>query len=166
MSDTSNTLPDLTAPNGLSLNVLTMIARLVAGAPLLFFGIQKFISSDVQENFRVTLELSLFPMPGILMWIAAAVEVVAGAMLLLGLITRLGGLLATLQMFAAIIVHITVDFSQTPAGGPPHWLPVLVLFAALVTLVFAGGDWSIDRFIVKRLNLPAASPEQPSSDAQ
>ncbi len=123
---------------------LPLIGRLVAGVPLTVFGTMKFLSEATQTNFHATLVLAGFPMPDMLVYVAATVEVVAGAILLTGWFARIGAGLASLHMTVALYVHLTVDFSLAPAGGPPNWLPISVLVAALVVLRFGGGMASLD----------------------
>jgi len=127
-----------------------LVARLLAGAPLLFFGVLKLVSADTQENFRATLELAEIPAPGVMMWIAAIVEVVAGLSLVFGLLTRLGGLLAVLQMAVALYVHSTGATGQAPEGGPPIWLPILVLAGSVWAMVVGGGRFSFDKALSSR----------------
>ncbi len=126
------------------------VARLVAGAPLLFFGVLKLVSADTQENFRATLELAQIPSPGVMMWGAATVEVLAGLSLVFGLLTRLGGFLAVLQMAVALYVHSTGATNQAPEGGPPIWLPILVLAGSVWAMVVGGGRFSVDKALLSR----------------
>lgn len=147
-----------------------LVPRLLAGGPLLFFGIMKFTNPGVQENFLATITLAGFPAPQVLRWVAATVEVVGGALLLSGAYARVGALLGVLEMTAALSVHLTFDFSRAPAGGPPHWLPVMVLAGALLVLWRGAGARSADRRWMARtssvaigvmaLLLPSAMPAQ------
>jgi len=134
-------------------NKWPLLPRLAAGLPLLFFGIMKFVSAGTQENFQATLALADMPAPGTLMWLLAAVEVVAGALLVSGWYARIGGILGVIQMIGALYVHATVDFSAAPAGGPPHWLPILVFVASWCVMIVGGGGLSVD-YARERWQLP------------
>lgn len=123
------------------------ICRAAAGAPLFFFGWMKFLNAATQTNFLATLKLAAIPMPGTAMWVAAGVEVSAGALLLTGFAGRLGGMMATMQMLVALYVHLTVDFGNAPAGGPPHWLPVMVLLGAVAVTIQGSGRFSLDHYL-------------------
>lgn len=126
-----------------------LVARLIAGVPLAFFGTMKFLSEGTQTNFQATLDLAGFPQPDLLIFVAAIVEVVGGILLLTGWYARIGALLAVAEMLVALYVHLTVDFSLAPAGGPPHWLPVTVLLSALLVLWKGGGRGSLDRHLTR-----------------
>jgi len=123
---------------------LGFLARLSAGIPLFIFGWMKILGEGTRMNFLATLELASIPVPEFSFWLAALNEIIAGALLLIGWKIRVGSLLAVLQMFVALYVHLTVDFSQAPAGGPPHWLPVFVLFAALTVFFKGSGRYSLE----------------------
>lgn len=123
------------------------VARLIAGAPLFFFGWMKLLNEGTQTNFMATLKLASIPVPEVAFWLAALNEIIAGALLISGWKGQVGAVLAIAQMIVALYVHITVDFSQTPAGGPPHWLPVLVLVCALIVLFKGFGKFSIAKSV-------------------
>ena len=123
-----------------------LVARLIAGVPLAFFGTMKFLNDATRTNFHATLDLAGFPRPDILMFVAATVEVVGGILLVTGGYARMGAALAVAEMGVALYVHLTVDFSLAPAGGPPHWLPVTVLLAAALVLWKGAGRGSLDLY--------------------
>lgn len=126
-----------------------LVARLIAGVPLTFFGTMKFLNEGTQINFEATLGLAGFPRPDLLMFVAAAVEVVGGILLLTGWHARIGAALAVAEMLVALYVHLTVDFSLAPAGGPPHWLPVIVLLSAILVLWKGAGRGSLDHYMTR-----------------
>jgi uncharacterized membrane protein YphA (DoxX/SURF4 family) len=92
------------------------------------------------------LEAAHFPMAALNALVAPGVEILAGALLLAGFWTRLGGLLGASTMVAALYAHAVVDPTTLPEGVmmPPIILPVAVLTSALYLVWRGGGRWSLD----------------------
>ncbi len=120
-----------------------LIPRLIAGLPLLFIGAGHLFD---QRSFISMLEAAHFPMPALNALVAPGVEIVAGALLLAGLWTRLGGLLGASTMVAALFAHAVVDPTTLSEGVmmPPIILPLAVLTSALYLVWRGGGRWSLD----------------------
>ncbi len=127
-----------------------MAFRLVAGAPLLMFGVMHFIDP---ASFRAILQATGIPMVEVNMIAAPLAEIVAGFMLLLGVFARIGGLLGIATMLPAIYATVVLagtNESQLPAGltqipeVPPLPLPVIVLLASAYVLWRGAGAWSMD----------------------
>jgi uncharacterized membrane protein YphA (DoxX/SURF4 family) len=129
---------------------LVIIPRILAGLPLVGFGVLHFLKP---EGFQNILVASGIPLVSLNMVIAPAAEVLAGVLLLLGLYARVGGALGITTMLVAI--YSTVVLSSTtietlPAGMmavphvPPLPLPVMIIVVSLVVVVLGGGTWSLD----------------------
>ena len=80
-------------------------------------------------------------------WLAAAAlsELVGGALVLIGLLTRLGAFLLICTMLTAIKLLWPAFFAP-----PGIELPVALLGSALALLIGGGGQLSIDRMISGR----------------
>jgi uncharacterized membrane protein YphA (DoxX/SURF4 family) len=131
-------------------NKLLVIPRVLAGLPMLGFGVLHFVKPD---HFREIMIASGIPMVDVNLYAAPTALVIGGVLLLLGLFSRVGGLLGIATM--AVAIYSTVILSgmavaDLPGGlteipkVPPLPLPVVVTVASLVVLVLGGGAWSLD----------------------
>ncbi|MGH2394225.1 MAG: DoxX family protein [Candidatus Limnocylindria bacterium] len=127
-----------------------VLPRLVAGLPLLFFGVKHVLDPD---PFRAILIASGLPLVELNVIAAPLAECVAAALLLSGFLARLGGVLGVVTMLPAIYATLTLkglDPAHLPAGltqvpfVPPLPLPVVVLLSALAVLILGAGAWSVD----------------------
>jgi uncharacterized membrane protein YphA (DoxX/SURF4 family) len=129
---------------------IMLIPRLLAGLPMLGFGVMHFVKP---EHFREILIASGIPMVELSAIAAPLALILGGLLLLLGLFARIGGLLGIATMVVAIystvvLSGMTVD--NLPAGltevpfVPPLPVPVIVTIASLVVVVMGGGGWSLD----------------------
>ena len=121
---------DLTAHAPRALSLL----RIFAGLLFLEHATQKFFAFPAP-----------FPLPGPLpplLVAAGAIELVAGALITLGLFTRLAALIASGEMAIAYFVqHAPAGFWPAVNRGEPALLFCFIFFY----LVFAGpGAWAID----------------------
>jgi putative oxidoreductase len=113
---------------------LLSLLRVIVGLLLLQHGLMKLFG---------------FPGPfmrplavGELVWIAGALELVGGALLVLGLLTRpTAFILAGLMAFAYFIGHAGRGFYPILNGGN---LAVLYCFVLLYLAAAGGGPWSVD----------------------
>ena len=109
------------------------IVRIVAGLIFMAHGTQKllgFPASDMNPPM-----FSIF-------WFAGVIELVAGALITIGLLTRPAAFIASgLMAFAYFIAHAPQNFFPALNGGDAA---ILFCFFFLY-LVFAGpGTWSVD----------------------
>jgi putative oxidoreductase len=78
-------------------------------------------------------------------WWAAAIQVVFGALVLAGLVTRLSALLCSGSMaFAYFTVHAPHDLFPIRNGGD---LAVMFCWSFLLIAVFGPGVWSLDALV-------------------
>jgi len=104
--------------------------RVLAALPLIAIGIQHLTGMAPMQPI---LEGAGLPLPELSAVVAPVMEVVAGALLLVGFQARLGALLAAGAMTGALFAHVRFDW----AGEPPMVLPAAILVMAMV--VFSGG---------------------------
>jgi uncharacterized membrane protein YphA (DoxX/SURF4 family) len=120
----------------------TMLARLVAGVPLLAIGLMHVFATGY--GMLPLVEAAGLPLPTALAPLAVAAELLAGASLLLGAWARAGALLAIATMAVAAYAHVAVDVWPNAGGEPPLALPLVVLACAAYVLSRGPGRWSID----------------------
>lgn len=100
------------------------------------------------------------PMPGPTALFVSVVELVGGALLVLGLLSRLTGLVLTLNMLVAFLSvegdrqALLSVFSDPDkfSGATPYGF----LFASLLILIFGPGKFSLDTLLERRLGQPEA----------
>ena len=115
------------APRMLSvLRIMTALLFLAHGTQKLF----GFPTPQYQPDFLT------------LSWFAAAIELVGGVLLTLGLFTRAAAFVCAGQMaFAYFIAHFPKSFFPAVNGGDAA---VLFCFIFLYLFVAGGGAWSVD----------------------
>jgi uncharacterized membrane protein YphA (DoxX/SURF4 family) len=80
------------------------------------------------------------------MWLVPVVEVVIGAMLIVGFFGRLAGLAAILLMIVATYVHLVVHNPELfPLQPKAPIIPLVALLLSSYVLWAGSGSWSIDR---------------------
>ncbi|MGL4462675.1 MAG: DoxX family membrane protein [Planctomycetia bacterium] len=148
-------------------NVWPIAPRLIAGLPLLVLGAKHFVDP---EHFRSILVAAQAPMIPENMIAAPVAEVAAGALLLLGLFTRVGGLLGVATMLPAMystLVVMKLDPAALPPGlshvpfVPPLPLPIAVLVCSLLAVWAGGGRLSVDALAASAAP-PTPEPSNPA----
>jgi putative oxidoreductase len=125
----------LTAHN----DIVLLIARLLIAALFLIAGYNAFKSLGQMTGYFGRLGI---PMPQIMTPFVAGFEIVAGALVAVGLFTRPASLaLAILVVFAALIAH--TNFSD--GNQVNHFLKCLGIIGGCLALMVAGpGAYSVD----------------------
>ncbi len=125
----------LTTRDGAASHVAAVV-RVVAGVAFILIGIGKF-TDHMQEavdfhNYGV-------PLPDIAVWVSGTIEVVGGALLVVGLLTRLAAALL------AVNVVVAISTAGVMEGGTFHLGVGPALLLAMVFLLWAGGGmYSLD----------------------
>ena len=119
---------------------LLSVLRIVAAFLFVEHGMQKWLGLPIPRPTPTALwSLSGF---------AGLLELVGGALLLLGLFTRpVAFLLSGLMAFAYFIAHAPQDFWPIVNRGE---LAVLYCFVFLYLSAAGGGSWSIDRWVRRK----------------
>ena len=133
--------------------------RIVAGYLFIAHGTTKIFQAPSIEMFANVPLLSLAGAAG-------TIEVVTGALLILGLFTRPAAFLASgLMAFAYFIAHASQGNALLPIlnGGE---LAVLYSFLFLAISVVGGGAWSLDNVVRNRKNERLGSIEIPVVSAR
>ena len=85
-----------------------------------------------------------FPLPGVFAWAAALSEFAGGALLALGLFTRISSFFIAFTMLVAVLgVHYNDPFAKKELG-------LMYLFIALMFLLKGAVDWSLDALLRNR----------------
>jgi putative oxidoreductase len=121
------------------------VTRIAAGAVLIGFGLSKYLhhAREVRSFGRYGL-----PAPEAFVYAIGTIELVGGLLLVLGLATRLVGLMLAGNMLGAIATGGRVDGGFVNLGLAP------LLLLAMLFLVWAGaGRLSADELLRERLGL-------------
>lgn len=130
-----------------------IVLRVIAAAPLLGIGLQHLLRVEGAEidailapffesfGLRETLGAGFETFVAVNGYAATLTEIVAGALLLLGLLARPAALAAMGVMAMAFVTHLRIDW----ANEPPVVLPVVVFAASAYVLFASAGRWSLDR---------------------
>ncbi|GAA1932299.1 DoxX family protein [Brevibacterium antiquum] len=127
-------------------DVITVIARIALGAIFIAHGWQKFNEWTVAGTTQSFAQMGV-PLPDIAAPFATFVELIGGALLILGALTPIvGTLLAANLIGALVIVHLT----PVPFVDQGGWELVAALAAGALLLAAMGpGRFSVDRFLLK-----------------
>lgn len=125
----------------------TMIIRLMVGAVFLSEGIQKFLFADKLGTGRF--EKIGLPHPYFLGPFVGTVEIICGALVLIGLITRLAAIPLLIIMLVAILatkaqLFIDNGFWSMLHDSRTDWA---MLLGSIFLIIRGGGKWSFDQKI-------------------
>ncbi len=134
----------------------------MVGAVFLVEGIQKFLYPAMRGPGRF--EKMGFPEPEILAYLVGAFEVVAGTLILIGLVTR-GAALVTLLIMTVAVITTKIPIAFGESFGPfvlrelrtygfwsmTHEMRTdwAMWLGSLFLIVKGGGRWSVDRYITR-----------------
>ena len=119
------------------------VLRIVTALLLLQFGMAKMLGFPVLEYLNNVPRFSIY-------WIAGLLELVGGALLLVGLKTSpVAFILSGLMAFAYFIGHAPKGFYPLINGGN---LAVLFCFVFLYFACAGGGAWSLDALMKRKAN--------------
>lgn len=123
------------------------LVRVMVGAVFFSEGIQKFLFADALGVGRFV-KIGI-PAPEVMAPFVGVVEIVCGALLLLGLFTRLASIPLLIDILVAIattkipmLVHD--GFWKMAHEARTDWCMTLGL---IVLIMIGGGRWSLDRFL-------------------
>lgn len=125
-------------------DIVTVLARVGLGVTFMAHGWQKLNEWTVAGTTASFTQMGV-PMPGIAAPFATFVELIGGALLILGALTPIVGALLAVNMIGAFfIVHV----SAGPFVDQGGWELVAALAAGVLLLAACGpGRFSVDRFL-------------------
>ena len=126
----------------------TIIIRFIVGTVFLSEGIQKFLFPLLRGAGRF--EKIGLPSPEFLGSFVGTFEILCGALILIGLFTRMASLPTLIIMIVAIATTkmgiLNVDgFWQMMHSARTDWA---MLLGSLFLIIKGGGNWSIDKVLV------------------
>jgi uncharacterized membrane protein YphA (DoxX/SURF4 family) len=127
----------------------TILIRLMVGMVFLSEGIQKFLFADTLGAGRFA-KIGL-PSPDFLGSFVGSFEIVCGALILLGLLTRLASIPLIIIMLVAIATtktEVLADkgFWEMMHGSRTDWA---MLLGSVFLFIKGGGLWSLDKRLMK-----------------
>ncbi len=130
----------------------TILIRLMIGAVFLSEGIQKFLFADTLGAGRFA-KIGL-PAPEFLGNFVGSIEILCGALVLFGLLTRLASMPLIIIMLVAMATTKTEllankGFWEMLHGSRTDWA---MLLGSIFLLIKGGGIWSLDKSIMKNEN--------------
>ncbi|MBL4591156.1 MAG: DoxX family protein [Phycisphaerales bacterium] len=127
------------------------VLRILAGAPLLAFGVMHITGA---LPMKPLVQAAGLPMPDITAMVTPPMMILAGILLVIGAFARIGAVIAIGTMLGAVMTHIKIpsDGWPIPVEGAPHanpYIPMMVMAIAIILfsayVIFKGaGPWSID----------------------
>jgi putative oxidoreductase len=119
--------------------------RLLLGGLFVMTGLMKLFVSMLGEAFSGQLLAAHIPFYEFNIWFVPITEVVIGALLLVGLFSRIGGLVAINMMLVATYVHLVVDNPHLfPLQPEAPIIPLAAIAVAAYVVWRGGGAWSAD----------------------
>lgn len=127
-----------------------LLIRLMVGAVFLSEGIQKFLFPAIRGAGRF--EKIGLPNPEFLGSFVGFFEILSGALILLGLFTRLAAIPTLIIMVVAIAttkgaVLANEGFWPMMHGSRTDWA---MLLGSIYLIIEGGGKWSVDRSMMNR----------------
>ena len=126
-----------------------LLLRLIAGTVMVVAGWKKLFDFGVPA-FGKALATEGVPLPEFFAWAVTLLEVVGGAFIIIGLLSRIIALLLAIDMVVAILL-VTIDIGFLSSTGKSGVELNLLLIGAYLTILFAGpGSISVDRALEGR----------------
>ena len=127
----------------------TIIIRLIVGGVFLSEGIQKFLFPTLRGAGRF--EKIGLPSPEFFGSFVGIFEILCGAFILLGLLTRLASIPLIIIMLVAIATTKTSILANEGIwellhGSRTDWA---MLLGSMFLLIKGGGNWSIDKIVMR-----------------
>jgi uncharacterized membrane protein YphA (DoxX/SURF4 family) len=128
----------------------TIIIRLMVGVVFFSEGIQKFLFPAIRGAGRF--EKIGLPSPDFLGGFVGTFEIVCGALILLGLLTRLASIPTLVIMLVAIVttkseIFTNDGFWAMMHGSRTDWA---MLLGSLFLIIKGAGNWSLDKKVFEK----------------
>lgn len=124
-------------------NAGKLILRLTVGGLILFHGVAKILHPAGAMGM-ITGQLAAMGMPAFIAYGVYIGEVLAPLLLILGIFSRIGGLLVVANMiFALVLVHSSQIFTLGKQGGWALELQGFYLFCGLAVFFLGSGRFAV-----------------------
>ncbi|PIQ92362.1 MAG: DoxX family protein [Parcubacteria group bacterium CG11_big_fil_rev_8_21_14_0_20_39_22] len=129
-------------------NVTSLILRVIAGVIFFAHGYQKMFEGSGVTGVGGFFDSLGIPAPIFFAWVVTLVELVGGAFLILGFLTKISGTLLSIDMLVAtLLVHADNGIFVSDGG----YEFTLILFAVAASLTMTGpGKLAIDNILFKK----------------
>ena len=119
--------------------------RVFLGLLFLSTGVMKFAVPSLRAAFSGQLTEAALPFHALNMWLVPLVEVMVGAMFLIGFFGRVASVVAIPMMAVATYVHVVVhDPNLFPLQPEAPIIPLVTIAICLYVLWAGSGLWSSD----------------------
>jgi uncharacterized membrane protein YphA (DoxX/SURF4 family) len=117
-------------PRGGAAGCVALVVRVVAGSLFIAFGIGKFA-----DHMKEAIDFQSYgvPLPDVAVYVSGTIEAACGALLVLGLFTRLGATLLAVNLVVALSTAGVME------GGTFHLGVGPAMLVAMLFLLWAGG---------------------------
>jgi uncharacterized membrane protein YphA (DoxX/SURF4 family) len=138
----------------------TILIRMVIGFVFISEGLQKFILPEIRGVGRF-INIGI-PYPEISAYFVASFEIVCGALVLIGLMTRLSSIPILIIMIVAIMttkieVFTTEGMWSMLHGSRTDWA---MLICSIFLIIKGSGDFSADYIIQKNIEMKKEKPSE------
>ena len=121
------------------------ILRILLGGLFVMTGLMKLFVPVLGEAFSGQLIAANIPFYAFNVRVIPVAEVIVGLFLILGLFSRVGGLVVINMMLVATYVHLVVDNPALfPLQPEEPIIPLVTIGVAVYVLWRGGGTWSVD----------------------
>jgi uncharacterized membrane protein YphA (DoxX/SURF4 family) len=121
------------------------VLRILLGGLFVMTGLMKIFVPMLGEAFSGQLIAANIPFYAFNVRVIPVAEVIVGLLLILGLFSRVGGLIAINMMLVATYVHLVVDNPTLfPLQPEEPIIPLISIAVAAYVLWRGGGAWSLD----------------------
>lgn len=118
--------------------------RILLGALFVMTGGMKIFVPKLRAAWSGQLRLAKLPFYKPTFWLLPVAELVVGALLILGVLTRPAALAVVGMMLGATYVHVVVDDpSVFPLQPNAPIIPIVVIALAIFVLIGGAGSWSV-----------------------
>ncbi len=137
----------LTTTSPLQLSTGALLIRLILGSVMFAHGAQKVLGWWGGKGMDATLAGMGQKFPEILVYAASFSELIGGALLIIGLLTRPSALFVAVTMFVASAQHLSGGFFASNKGME---FPLTLAVMALAVVFLGPGKYSIDSMLASR----------------
>lgn len=131
------------APMARLAGLAPLAVRVIVGIIMFAHGLQKLQGGPA--NFGQALAGMGVPLPELMGYVVTFVELVGGALLIVGLLSRLAALLLTIDLVVAILlVKVNIGLLSPQSGGVGAELDLALIAGFLAILLAGPGRFSLD----------------------
>jgi putative oxidoreductase len=135
-----------TTPTQRQLGIALLVLRLALGLVFLVHGGQKLFVAGFAGTTSMLAQMQI-PAPAVIGPALAIVEPLAGAAIVLGLLTRVAGLAVAIDMLGAILTFHRFHGFFVPMGIE---FPMMLCVGGVVLATLGAGSFSVDHSLAKR----------------